>query len=62
MVIRPRRKKTARPVGSIPGAERSVTMSAEPIGDHQGYLAVALAAAIVAIVALTVVMIVLAAT
>ncbi|MBA3377741.1 MAG: hypothetical protein H0T93_02545 [Chloroflexia bacterium] len=49
-------------MGSIPGAERSVTMSAEPIGDHQGYLAVALAAAIVAIVALTVVMIVLAAT
>ncbi|MDQ3653490.1 MAG: hypothetical protein M3457_00225 [Chloroflexota bacterium] len=55
------RKKTARALASVPEPGTTVTLTGEPIVDHQGYLAIGLAATVVTIVALIVVMIILAA-
>jgi len=55
-----RKKQSRTAATAVPATDTA--MKVEPIGDHRGYLAIGLAAVVVAIVALIVVMIILAAT
>lgn len=55
------RKKASRSTATAVAATDTI-MKAVPIGDHRGYLAVGLAAVVVAIVAVIILMIVLAAS